>query len=909
MSAMPIRIPLALCVAILPLGLASGCKSLPDDVRGRINEANTNYEAGNVAAALEAYKGAIGSLREFGDEARPEIEVRIGKCQVELGQASEAIATFDTIDRDVEEGAYQLTENLEYDKFLGHAEAYCELGRRAEPAFLSGSGSRSKQIQEQRTAAGELFSKARALFERARKLRANDFEAQLGIAYSFLRYGILIESESALAQARDTLRKCPRPPQADDPRLPFYNGRVTQVLQSKGVLTNDVLSDMTAAAEIDARQRSHGYHEMYRDLFLQVQAYDNERKVELLEESKRQRVKEVLAILNNYLQYGQEPRASWPQWVDFRGRLRGYFDNYNAWSRKKRERDELIQSAKSLVYGTSETQEVLRFRQAMDLLRKVDTEFLTEKDYSDVRTVAQQQYIKLLIASAEALGRIEKWDLALKQIDEARELCVQQQFAPEHAALLEQCTKASGKYKAGKEWAALQEKVRARARVDQNAALAMLETELKPELRSQLDPAEIGKFHDQILDIDRRQVETLLAEAREIDPTPRMEKLQQARQLVTERKLDDLRDEVVRQIQRCYIALGQHQQSIDSFNAIGAPTDDDKLHTALAYSKKDEHPQAYKIFRAVDDTIIRTSKPEIVRAAGVSALRAGKPSEARPFLEEALSHAQKTQVDVAGTKDGLLTCYRQILESGGLEPREEIEIRAEIAKQEEDDTSNLRKLAVLHYDAAKTSNDANAGGFELAYKLFKEVFVERAIPLTDDEKKLYCRLAARFEDYVPLKKSVRWEYNVINGPATTYEVTDGSGELFNVDLQIAGEPSPFKQEWQKLPTSRVLEIRYTGSRDRLPIGLVNPEEKVGERAVVDDFGKGKRRYEARVVEIGLSIETGGRTYENCIKVEVREQGRAEHRDFYFAPGVGQIKYTDSQGTVWELQRSTVLDAT
>ncbi len=891
------------------LALASGgCKSVPPALLDTIAQADANFDAGNHQAALDGYSAAMEEARRIDlvqkIEARPSIEVRIGQCQLALGRPEEAVQQFEAIDALARAETLELAVGLRVDKGLAHAEAQLDLGRRSEP--LGALRDRSNVATQEAAAKSALrhFEAAQALFDRVLAMAPDSFEATLGAAYTFLQLGYLNRNESALRQADQFLARCQAQSPDYDPRFHFYRGKVKQFFYAKGTLSEESLANYAAAVERDRNQKNFSYHELYRDLYRQVEPYPTPRALAAADPAVQERVQVLYRTLGDYVQYGRRPENNWPHWQAMRTRLEQHLGVYNEWIRADEAKRRLIGEAHALVHGETQASGLEAYRLAMASLAGVDTRFHAEPSYVETRKLVQVPYVQRVIASAEQLMGLGQWDRASGSVREALKVC-DKNFDPDAASTVDKCHRVLDKIKARQKWAALSAKVRELARTDRAQALEHLDENVV-ELGDSIGEEEIAALTAEISNQDVLEVKSLLAQGGKLEaenPTLALEKYVAADALVTEKKLEqDLKDDVVRAMARAYFGKDEFQTCLD---LLGDRDKDppDRILKGLCLYRKGDFSRSKSMFSGIDYDILISGAPagnakaanNPLFIAGLANLRAGDAAGARHHLER----AREVLPDSSELRGARLDCYRQLLSAGSLPAHEERRLLEEVLALDEADAAARHRLAMLLYEDGKATQ-ARAS-FERAYQLMsRNQEAGNLVPLTDDERGRFSRLVASFADYIPMKAGASWEYQAKGSKARSVcTVTGGSGDRFDVTVEELGAVT--RQEWLKVPSSRELIRAVQGSRQVLLVGLSSPEQEPVEKRDL----LGKRVYVTRVAGVGLSVNVGGIDYENCIEVELREEGQDSVFKFYFAPNVGQIKYT-VRNEEWELVNSTML---
>ncbi|MGE3165466.1 MAG: hypothetical protein AB7O52_11215 [Planctomycetota bacterium] len=888
-----------------------GCASVDHDFQHSIQQSHALFDAGNYEDALAGYETVVAKLRKDEERGeRPLIEVRLGECHLKQGNAEAARQQFELVDQQVGAQQYELSTAQAITKSLGQAEAFCELGRRADPMLEKDSPLSQRERDQRRELARAHFEAALGPFSAARALR-NDTVATIGLAYSWLRIGLLNDSTSAKRTARELVDQVAQQQDQGDPLLPFCQALLEIEVRGGRRLTPTAYEHLRDAITLDRQHGAFDFHELYRDVFARVRQYPTPAQLDGLSPEERQVAQSLIEDLRQYLLCGSVPNPNWTAWTQLRSQLTAYFERYDEWVRRERDLEDRIEQASRLVYEQGKDGYLDALAQGLELLEaKPAPDSRQLERYRATRRDVQELYVEALVRRARLQIANRFWTEAKKNLTRALNFS-DREFVSNHQTYIQECQEKLGliaeheKFanvrgavldklsQAGKE-AAVAELDRAVHTLDQ----VMLTQELEALRNTISKEQDLQRFHQLMEDAIAARAASKLENA--------ALKFGEAAALCRAAGLVEEASRAVREQAQAHYESNSPRPAIAVLSTIELSRPQDKVLEGLCHYKNEDFAKAGEAFATAGLEAVKawSGSDPALKFAGTSLLRAGQLSRAQQFLEAALAEYDQPEI-----QEALVTCYRRRLEVADIVESEERTLREKLLAVDPDDWESVRRLAFLLY--ARGPNDEAA--YRRAYELLCRYTGSRsAAPLDLKESKTFAKLVAAYADFAPLRVDEEWRYRTPSARSFRHRVVAQDGD--NYDVELLSDSSPEVQEWLKLAQNKELRRRRPAqdTSDFLPIGLRTPEQDPLPRQVKRD------RYgtlTAEVVAIGETTTAAGLPFENCLRVRTYRTplGETENRtawqeEYYLAPGIGVVRYANQlTGESYELDGSTLLE--
>lgn len=906
------RPPLFVVVAsVFCVVAAAGCASVDTDLQGSIVQSHAHFDAGNYEDALAGYEAVAPKLRKQEDRGeRPLVEVRIAQCHLKKGSPEAARKQFELIDQQAGSAEYELSASEAITKHIGHAEALCELGRRADPILEKDNALALREREHRRETARGHFEAALGSYSAARALR-NDYVSTIGLAYSWLRIGLLNDSTSAKRTAQELIDQVARQGSVEDPLLPFCQALLEIEVRGGRRLTPTSYEHLRDAIQLDRQRGTFDFHELYREIFARVRNYPTPAQLDTLKKEERDVTESLIEDLRQYLLCGSVPSPNWTAWTDLREKLTNYFDRYDDWVRRERDLKDSIDQATRLVYEQGKDGYLDALAQGLELLNtKPDPDSRETERYRTTRRDVQELYVEALVRRARLQIANRYWSEAKKNLTRALSFS-DREYVSNHQAYIQECQEKLALISQHEKFAELRHSVLDRlAKGGKEAALAELERGARVIdqvlLTQELDALRNTISKEQDLQRFHQLMDQAIAARSEAKLESAAQRFGEAAELGRAVGLVEEASRAIREQAHAHYEGNSPRPAIAVLSTLELTRPEDKVLEGLCHYKNEDFTKAGDAFALAGLDAVRAwrSTDPALKFAGVSLLRAGQLGRAQQFLEAALEEDAQPEV-----RDALLDCYRRRLEVPDLIESEERALREKLVAQKPDDWESVRRLAFLLY--ARGEHDEAA--YRRAFDLLSRYTESRSAPPLDlREAQTFAKLVAAYADFAPLRVQEEWRYRTAAAQSFRHRVVAQNGEHFDVELLADGPTET--QEWLKLSQNKELRRRRPAqdTSDFLPIGLRTPEQDPLPRQVKRD------RYgtlTAEVVAIGESTTAAGQPFENCIRVRTFRTplGETENRtawqeEYYLAPGIGVVRYSNQlTGDSYELDSSTLLD--
>ena len=850
------------------------CAGLTSEQRVTLDNANSARAVGNNVDALSSFQ-ALGDVVRAG--AVPEVAEIVGgqaESLFNLGRYAEAAAAFDQLPADAPVPAPVA---------LIEARIRRELGRRAEPSFIENTPINAGKIKQAVREATDHYQLARSRYGRVLAEQPGNFEARVGSGECLLRIGILSKSTQFLSKAREQLESCVSEQQ--DKRALFLLGRAIQEDLGNGEAVPAAAEYLFAGLELD-RNGSFNYHSAYRDLLAYVEKYTTPPAVEKIEdETLRTTIETLIQSLDSYHRDGHDPDGDWGS--ELKARVAAYIDGYQGWYLKKKGLRDNIVLAEEIIRRTDDQFYLDAYRVAMQLLKEVDEEFHTEENYIAARREIQQGYVETLLRSAKRLSEIDEWKLAREYDQEALDHARREYVGDSVADILLRGQELSKEIQARERWDAIRVRVREllatgeheKARTEYQLAV----NNIKPEERTFITTAQREEFEQEV---DKgAEIAEMIRLWRQGTDSPKasesLDHFQKAYQLAVDHNVNFWQERLKREIAATYYKTDQYQLALEMTSQLSELSQYDSLLTAKCYHSKQQYADACRHFEKIQDPAVL--KPEDQKLAGLSFLKVAQDEaqleRARSFLER----APETDAEVV---DALKTCYGKLVEVLKKDPPEDrrpwLNLLTKYTNVDPEAHEARRALGMYLYSQANDTKDF--GDYRRAYDALAQAAEGGATPQSEPEKEAYGRLAAMFEDFVPVSKIKSWTYDTSTGDVRTVQVTKTlGGNRYKIRTTQGGQVRDEVWEIASSIFKRMNEKEQQA--EQLPIKLSSPD-----RNPTWKFKIIATEYTAQIYATGVTAvgERTGNRWDNCLQIRVTSDSGAS-RDYFFAPEIGEVK--------------------
>lgn len=898
------------CGLVLSLLVFVGCASVDEQLENTISESNSFFESGHYEDALAGYQSILAQLREEEHEQRPLIELQVGECYLELGDPQAAVDQFERMDVHQGQEQYELDTNLLHRKCLAHGESLCEGGRRLDPILEPRDNLDNSQNTRRSEQSKKQFEAAIALFDQAVGMR-EDQDSILGLAYAWVRVGLLTNSSSALKVAESWLDR-QRDQEGLPPRALLCEALLQSALLGGGKMTPASFRSFGRAVRADREEGNYDFHEVYREIYARVREYRSPAELQALESDDREMVGRFVDQLRHYLQCSRVPTEKWPHWLHFREHLGAYLAGYDAWALAERNYRDSVEQAERLIRDQGQVKYLDAFARAMKLLEAVDSEFQQESKYKATRRDVQQLYVEALLEQAKLFAGAQFWDQADSLLAQAQQYA-DRDYIENHQQLIRECAQERNRVREFKKFAQIRadvmKKLASGGKQEALDHLAGAATNLDAALLA----AELDSLRNTISkEKDLQQFNKLLQEALAHQEGARLtdaaEKYEEAVELAQSTGLDQQAPEAIRGLARVHYDNGSSKPALAYLDQLTAQSPDDAILEALCHYREERYGKAGASFaRAGLEEVAQWSEEPALRIAGVSLLRSGSAVRAQVFLERAES-ADPGNPEV---REALLECYRQQLESSQLGTTEERELREKTLELSPNDWPSVRRLALIYFELGEHQEDLYREAYDLFYRYSA---ASDAPALNQEDAGIYAKLVAAYADYVPLRVDHEWIYEIAQSQERRYRVLSNDGANFDVEVTIGSQA--VIQEWLKISANK--ELRRRAKRqdleELLPIGLRTPTQvPFPRRRREDRLGA----QVAEIVAIGETVRASGRDFHNCLKIRTYRSsndtpttdGTDWIEEYYLAPEVGIVRYANKlTGETRVLRQTTLLDS-
>jgi hypothetical protein len=836
--------------ALVASAFCAGCAGMASKDRAAWDAGRTLQREGKHEEALAALEPLLGKYRNIGEEETAALHLDAARSHAALADYARA---------------EEIVKPL-------RAEAELEPAQRAETLEISGWAALWRAIYDGAADARALLRQARTYFYDALELDAERYGAMLGQGLALYETSRLLDTKTHLARALELFGRCAaqRP---DDPVLLFAQARAMQRVLGPG--TPEALALLAKACRVDAGLRVRA---AYAELMQELAPYPNPRVL-----AERVPERERRAILDTYRELLEKAAALPAARGEFWDSVRAHLAAYRAWGAKEAAFAAALKDARRTLLASDfsplgAAEEALRRLDEAAAAAAGDAALASGAEYA----AARAEIVESLLAALKA--KLEQ-TLELENLGAAETL-----FAKAFARIADE--KLADQVGWARQFQDLRE--RRACRKDFMAARADLRTTFadKPaediraavkalgeKFRACTIERDIAELREELLAAQSATFQRALAEASRAeaanDGVRERDALAQALALAAQKEFAHREGEILLRIAKSYARADLWPQAREHLERIESARRPPEawllLGAALAQEGRDD--DALRILARKDLADDLAADARIACAAGLVFARKDQPSRAVPLLAAAL---ERTDADLPLARDkalGALCGALAALLRGATPPApREVALAQELVDSRRGDAA-LGAALGAHFMAAKRWDKA------LAY-------------VKDPSPALLARLKACAADFAPLREGGRWEYLQGDGARVTVtcERDLGNGR-FAVRFQVGSARTDW--QWEKREGGAVLCRFFGASFERchvLPIALTEAAENAPLPA--RSYEINGKPWTARVAEVGALVATPAGEFKDCLRVDVLAPGDAQPVQYFFAPGVGEVKVVD-----------------
>jgi hypothetical protein len=888
------------------LAAASGCSCLTEQDRQNLDAAGRNFDLGNFSEALQLYTQVAHTLETRKCDEAALARLREASCLHRLGRFEESERGFEKVPLE------KLDPSQRRELLIVQGQNLLELGQLAEAVFLPNTPESRAEINRRKQLAGEFYEKARSKFFLVVEPSPEDFDGQLGKGIAQLRLGVAQNNSSYLKRATETLQLC-QSKRPNDKRVLFYLGLAQLYDVGEGMLSRSSGDFLIEALKRDS-EGNYDFHSAYRDVLFHLEPYRTPEQLEAALEKSPEGVsiaERLIALLEGYDLRGREPPGDWGQAL--KKQLKSYLSEFQGWKRKKGDYRRNIEMAREKIRGEQDFV-VNVYQKALKLLDDVAETFRSDPAYVDARSLVQKGYVDVLLDFGKTLVELGELDLAKKYASDVRKYADDKRYIPNSAELTLQGNVLDSRVEAYKLCDAEVRRLRdliVKGSLDEARSQWDAWKGTAGERRVFLEPR-IKSFDNEIQSgAEVAQIFGLLREGRnllESNSSDRaIDKFGEAYALAESKSLPELKEVSQRLRADAYFRLRDFGRCREALAEIASPKLDDTVQQARCFSAVGDYDSACRWLKKISDSSVLASDRDKVMA-GVAFLRTADFDRAREFLES----APPGDSDVVS---GLRDCYWRLYESkssAGRGDREELEdLLVRLVKVDPGHDLARRNLAFVLFqkgdDGTVPSDDRKTAywtSYQHLTKLRREGKLDR---LTQDELRVFSQLLGAFGEFMPLAVGNTWRYEVVRGGSrggkriVTVRTVKSDG-LFGVGIET--DNGQREETWQK---AQALLKRFdpeNNTCEEFPIQLLAPSSPtrldyivLGTNFVAETFA-------------GETCKAGNQVFNHCLRIRVTNQADKSFRDYYFAPGIGEVKMeTSDRAFFYELTGHDVREGT
>ncbi len=847
----------AACLALVALVLCAGCAAISSEDR-------TAWETGKRLQQEGAHDRAVAALEPLLATYKDLDDAEVVALHLDAARSYAALTRYDR--------AEEIVKPMQGNRDL-------EPEERAEVLEISGWAALWKATYDDAVDKGALLRRARTCFYDVLVSTPERYAAQLGQGLALYETSKLLDTRTHLARSLDLFTRCAAQ-NPDDPMRLFAQARAMQRVLGPG--TPEALALLARACRVDAPLTVRS---AYTELFREITPYPNPRIL-----AERVPEREQRAVVETYIELLGNAAALPAARDTFWDSVRAHLAAYRAWNAKEAAFVAGVLDARRTLLAPDlsplgAAEEALRRLDAAAQAAKGLDALLSGSDYVTARTEIVQSLLTALQAKTEQSIDAENIAAAGTLLAKAfarltaEKLPDQVTWARTFQGLRERQT-CRKDFMAGR--ANLRTTFADKPAEDIRAAVRSL----GEEFRACASERDIAELREELLATQSATFQRTLAAAAQAsaanDGAKERAALAQALELAAQKEFVHRLHEILLRIAHSYARedlwprAREHLEQIESSRR--SPEAWLLLGTAFVHEGRGE--EALRIFSRKELADDLRAEPRTACAAGLAFARGGQSARAVPLLADALG---RTDAEMPFPRDEVLGALRTSLAAvlGGETPPapHEVALAEELIDSGRGDAA-LGAALLAHFLAVKQWGKALA-------------CIEKTARWgVSPPPGVLARLKTCIADFAPLAEGRRWDYVQGDGArvAVQCERDIGNGR-FRVGFQVGTAHTEW--QWEKRDGGAVLYRFFGTNFERchvLPIALTDAAENAP--LPVKEYEINGKQWTARVAEIGATVKTDAAEFEDCLRVDVLAPGAARPVQYFFAPGVGEVKVLD-----------------